>query len=93
MDFNEFYEKHEDTLIKICITARKEHGPGMLLINGDDIKDERVNSQYLPISHIPPDEEYYPKMIESFQKNDGKIFFCFCSGDQSIIVEKDLSSK
>lgn len=91
-NIEKFLYSYENTLKNIFITAQKQHGKGILIVDINNNNNGNCDTNYLSIyndNHFwlqSEDMINLKKKIESTEEK--KIFLCLINNDTSIIIDR-----
>tara|TARA_Y100000589_G_C27167291_1_gene635259 strand:- start:857 stop:1168 length:312 start_codon:yes stop_codon:yes gene_type:complete len=91
-NIEKFLYSYENTLKNIFITAQKQHGKGILIVDINNNNNGNCDTNYLSIyndNHFwlqSEDMTNLKKKIESTEEK--KIFLCLINNDTSIIIDR-----
>ena len=85
-----FIEVYDDVLLKICIQASTEHGPGVLMVDIEDREAGKINSKYIKLEDIPDHMHGYKERIINNPERDRTIYYTVSYKDNSAIMERQL---
>jgi hypothetical protein len=91
-NIEKFLYSYENTLKNIFITAQKQHGKGILIVDINNNNNGNCDTNYLSIYNNnnfwlqSEDMTNLKKKIESTEEK--KIFLCLINNDTSIIIDR-----
>ena len=91
-NIEKFLYSYENTLKNIFITAQKQHGKGILIVDINNNNNGNCDTNYLSIYNNnnfwlqSEDITNLKKKIESTEEK--KIFLCLINNDTSIIIDR-----
>ena len=89
-EIQHFIEVYDDVLVKICIQANMEHGPGVLMVDIEDRGEEKINSKFIKLEDIPEHMNGYKERIISNPNRSRTIYYTVSYKDNSGIIERQL---
>jgi len=87
-----FLSTYENTLKNIFITAEKQHGKGILIVDINNNNNNKCDTKYIPINNSDnfwiqtEDMLQVRKKIETTE--DKTIFLCLINNQTSIIIDR-----
>ena len=89
-EIQHFIEVYDDVLVKICIQANMEHGPGVLMVDIEDREAGKINSKFIKLEDIPEHMAGYKERIISNPARSRTIYYSVSYKDNSGIIERQL---
>ena len=87
-----FLFTYENTLKNIFITAEKQHGKGILIIDINNNNNNNCDTKYIPLTNRDNFWEQSEDMIQVKNKiqttQEKKIFLCLINNQTSIIIDR-----
>lgn len=87
-----FLSTYENTLKNIFITAEKQHGKGILIIDVNNNNKGNCDTKYIPLAHRDNFWEQSEDMLQVKNKiettQEKKIFLCLVNNQTSIIIDR-----
>tara|TARA_B110001452_G_scaffold261641_1_gene260670 strand:+ start:1199 stop:1504 length:306 start_codon:yes stop_codon:yes gene_type:complete len=87
-----FISTYENTLKNIFITAEKEHGKGILIVDINSKKQDKCDTNYIPIDKMDAFWRQTNDMIQvknNIELNtEKKVFLCVVNNETSIILDR-----
>ena len=87
-----FLSTYENTLKNIFITAEKQHGKGILIIDVNNNNKGNCDTKFIPITHRDNFWEQSEDMLQVKNKiettTEKNIFLCLVNNQTSIIIDR-----